>query len=160
MPDRQANRNLKLYDIVEYAGYRWFVINLDKDSATLLACDNVFGSAIYSEGPNTYGGSEARKYLLSNVWPILKAKKARPMPAILPDSPCKDRLYLLSFEEARKLPVRVRRFDKGWWVRSSVYSDSYASFVSYGGMVGVAHSSYEPMAMRPAIQVPRNLLES
>lgn len=160
MPDRQSTRKLKLYDTVEYAGYRWFVIKLDKDSVTLLACDDVFSSAIYSEGPNTYSTSEARKYLLSNVWPVLKAKKVKSVPASLPDSPCKDRLFLLSFDEARKLPDRIRRFDKNWWVRSTVYSDSYASFVSYGGMVGVAHSSYEPMAMRPAIRVPRNLLES
>ena len=42
---------------------------------------------------------------------------------------------LLTIEEARKLPGRLRRYDEWWWLKSPGLCSNYVAFVDNGGFV-------------------------
>ena len=68
---------------------------------------------------------------------------------------------LLSIEEAEKLPLRLRKYNRWWWLRSPGYFSNFATGVSSGGSVdrhGYRVSS-SIVAVRPALII-KNLKSS
>jgi hypothetical protein len=54
---------ISLYDVITYAGYKWFVIEIDNDKVTLRAKNDDFGHRCFDENFFGYEDSAIRKYL-------------------------------------------------------------------------------------------------
>lgn len=67
---------------------------------------------------------------------------------------------LLSTDEARKLPLRLRKYNDWWWLRSRGSYGSHAAFVYTNGLVNDygSFANYDN-AVRPALQL-KNLESS
>lgn len=120
------NSGIKLYDTVRCAGYDWYVIGIEDDVVTLLLkyCD--LSDCKFDPASNDYKTSEIRKHLRYKVLPELQS--ANPIPTRLNDVGCTDKVWLLSVDEAKKLPQEIRNFDDWWWwLRSPGWSDRNGS---------------------------------
>ena len=134
IPSIYIPEDVKLYDVVNCAGYEWFVIDIKGDIVTLLAKID-FGACEFNEKSNDYKNSEIRKYLINRVLPRLES--ANPVPTRLDDVEVTDKVWLLSTDEAEKLSREIREFDDWWyWLRSPGYSSRYdAAYVDNDGVV-------------------------
>ena len=151
---------MKLYDTVKCAGFSWYVIDIKGNEVTLLAKDNFFGYSEFSSGSNDYRTSEIRRYLV-NVSEDLGKKGAPPLLTNLADANCTDQVFLLSIEEVNKLPIKIRKFSKWWWLRSlGIFSNSTA-FVLHDGSVNTFGDNVHNNSgsVRPAIRVPAEILK-
>ena len=154
--ENEETKDIRLYDTVSYAGYDWYVIGLDSGSVTLLVKDNdVFGRCIFDKKSNDYKTSNIRNYLNSTFLSKLESKGANPLPVRLPDVGCTDKVWLLSVDEAEKLPRDIRKFSRVWWLRSRGRRDRNAACVLTFGDVDVYGISVnnDLLAVRPAIKV-------
>ena len=73
-----------------------------------------------------------------------------------------DRIFLLSEEEVKELPVKYLTDDSMWWLRTPSYKRGFAAVVdtSWGSVsvVGKEYVKYRPRDVRPAIYL-ENLAE-
>lgn len=153
------NSDIKLYDTVKCAGYEWFVIKIEGDIASLLAKDDDFGKSRFekkkphcSSTENDYESSEIRNYLNNSVLP--KLQNANPIPTRLDDVGCTDKVWLLSFDEARRLPKKIRQFPRWYWLRSPGSYIDIASLVDNVGNVDWDGGSVSSSgSVRPAMRV-------
>lgn len=62
---------------------------------------------------------------------------------------------LLSVEEAKKVPEKLRKFNSWWWLRSPGCSTDYAACVNSHGYVGEGgeYVYYNDISVRPALQL-------
>ena len=150
------NSDIKLYDVVRCAGYEWYVIDKQGDVVILLAKDADFGECMFDEESNDYKNSEIREYLKNRVFPELQS--ANPIPARLSDVGVTDKVWLLSVNEAKKLPLHVKKFGHFkwiWWLRSP---GRYSNDTAYVDSVGSVHTGGNfvdraSVCVRPAMQV-------
>lgn len=154
--ENEGTRDIKLYDVVNYAGHDWYVIYIDDEDVHLLAKDKVFGRHIFDEKSNDYKASDIREYLNSEILPKLKSRGANPLPIYMSDIGVADRVWLLSVKEAERIPENIRKFGDYWWLRSpsSRYNDCAVCVVldgsvyDYGGYV-----NDDILIVRPAMRV-------
>lgn len=155
--ENEETKDIKLYDVVDYAGHEWYVIGLNGNEVTLLVKDKVFRGRIFDKDSNDYKTSVVRDYINSDILPKLLGKGANPIPTNLPDVGCTDKVWLLSLEEAKNLPVEIRKFPSRWWLRSQGRYDYCAAFVNDRGDKGVrilgSVIDYDRYAVRPAMRV-------
>lgn len=156
-------KDVKLYDIVSYAGHEWFVIRIDGERISLLAKNNDFGVSIFDKETNDYRTSEIRRYLNTSVLNRLTENGAEILETNIPDFGLKDKVWLLSEDETEKLPQEIRKFSNWWWLRSPGRYNYNAA--SVGGAGGVTTNGYyvysDSVSVRPAITVKVNdLLKS
>lgn len=154
-------KEIKLYDVVIYAGYEWFVIEIDNDKVTLLAKNNTFGTCCFDKDSNEYKTSEIRRYI--NTVVLNKLTENGAYLETVPIQDLEDKIFLLSVDEAKKLPTKVRKFKRCWWLRSLGLSSHDSAYVSHDGNVypyGI-YIDFDPISIRPAITVKANdLLKS
>lgn len=147
------NSDIKRYSVVRCAGYEWFVIGIDGDIVTLLAKDADFEIAMSNKRLIDYKTCEVRDYLVSDILP--KLGSVNPIPVRLDDVGCVDKVWLLSIDDAKKLPKKVRRFNRWWWLRSLNHNSNFPAIVAPGGDI----CTYDDMcltvnaAVRPAMRV-------
>ncbi len=146
------HKDIKLYDVVKCCGYDWYVIGIEDGIVTLLAKDDVFGKSVFDRNSGGYRSSEIRKYINNRV--LSKLRNANPIPTELNDFGITDKVWLLSTDEAKKLPENIRRIDDGWWLRSFGYNWNIAACVYDTGRVsaGGCHMSQRG-SVRPAMRV-------
>lgn len=151
--------DIKLYDVVNCAGYDWHVIDIDGDIVTLLAKDNDFGKSIFDEESNDYETSEIRKYINNIVLP--KLQNANPIPTKLRDVKVTDKVWLLSTDEAEELPTNIRKFPRWWWLRSPGYYRYSAAYVYIDASVNSSGCNIDNDSgcVRPAMRVRTEDLE-
>lgn len=151
----ENSSNLKLYDTVSYAGHYWYVIGKRGNEVTLLAAFDDYGRYIFDEESDNYKTSKIRKYLNSTILSELESKGANPIPTNLSDVGCTDNVYLLSVEEAEKLPMNKSKFGKCWWLRSRGLHDISAAFVWPNGGVydSGCYVDNDLNEVRPAMKV-------
>ena len=125
--------DIKLYDVVNCAGYEWYVIDIEDDVVTLLAKNADFGKCAFDRESNKYRTSEIREYLDIRVLP--KVSSANPIPTRLSDIEVTDKVWLLSIDEAEDLPKNIRKVDDWWWLRSPGSRSRDAAYVSKGGSI-------------------------
>ena len=156
-------KEIKLYDVVTYAGFEWFVIRIDSGRISLLAKNNDFGVSIFDKDSNDYRTSEIRRYLNTSVLNTLTENGAEILETNIPDFGLKDKVWLLSEDEAKQLPPKVRTISKWYWLRSSGSFSMYAAHVGFDGSVNTYRNYVfsESGSVRPAITVKVNdLLKS
>lgn len=147
-------------DIVTYAGNAWYVIDQDGEAVTLLSKDG-FGSNMFDIHTNRYAESDIRHHCQNNILKRLKSVRgAKPLKTKLRDVGCEDELFLLSFEEAQRLPESIRQFPCSWWLRSYGGYANHAARVSFTGGVDIVGRNIDcrTYAVRPAMRIPVNEL--
>lgn len=144
---------ISLYDVITYAGYKWFVIKIGNDDVTLLAKNDDFGRLRFDRESSDYQNSEIRKHINSVLVNILTKNGAELETASLQG--LDDKVFLLSIEEAEELPIKIRKFSEWWWLRSCGGHAYYAPYVNFDGGVDNDgyHVDFDYNAVRPAMQV-------
>lgn len=147
---------VKKYDIVRCAGYEWYIINIEGDNITLLAKNNnFFYDEVFSyTGSNEYKTSYVRDCLKGFI-PVLDRCDVHPIPTRLNDVNCTDEVWVLSLDEVKKLPVNIRKFSRGYWLRTPSYnSDSDVAYVyKDGDFTSSGMTIRMPHSIRPAMKV-------
>ena len=128
----------------------------------LFRSDNVFGNHGFNyEASNDYKTSTIRWYLNFDILSKLVSKGANPLPANFPDVGCTDKVWLLSVDEAKRIPRNIRDFrEDDWWLRSRGIRTDYAACVGTYGYVNDhgEYVHYNYVAVRPAIIINKNEL--
>ena len=105
-------------DVVDYAGHEWIVIKVKYPDVTLLAKNSDFGRYPFDLKGRDYASSQIWNYLKDkDWWSDLKPNGAEPEVVRLEDD-SSSFVYLLSEEEARRLPQKAIEFSDTWWLRS------------------------------------------
>lgn len=147
-------------DIV-YAGYIWKIIDIKNNIATLLLDEDIchmdFGM---SRQRYPYIDSKVQKYLLNTLLPELEANGAKPIPTLLYEEECYNKLYLLSYDEAQTVPKSIRKFSGDWWLRTVVdLADDYDEYARTEPLIVSRNGDLDyPVrtkdhAVRPAMRV-------
>lgn len=150
--------------LVTFNDYQWIVIEDNANGAargtiTLLAADMSFGRSVYHETKNDYNQSKIKAYLDRVV--AGTAGEGKPdfskVAGAMRDTEY-GKLYLLSFEEAKKIPIPGRDIKDSWWLRTPgtiPYSDcSWVMGVHNGGFIDMVGSAPElDYGIRPALQL-------
>lgn len=151
-------KEIKLYDVVSYAGYKWFVIKMDQDKVTLLAKNDDFGRLRFDRETSDYPNSEIRKHINSVLAKILTKNGAELETVSLQG--LADKVFLLSKEEAKELPANIKRFDDWWWLRSPGDGSLFAAYIFTDGDINSYGCSvtYDSGSVRPIISIDRDEL--
>ncbi|GEM_PF-7016127 len=132
--------------VVKFNNIDWYIIADDSTAAsagsvTLLAKGNI-GSSKFAESSTDYSSSDVKGYLDNlittgnNFAGVADAIVAVSLSDV---NVTGAKLWLLSTDEAKALPVDVRKGAGNWWLRNAHYDSadhiSYAAGVSYKGIV-------------------------
>lgn len=164
--------DIKLYDVVNYAGFDWYVIGIDSrvrsfsggvidDVVTLLAKNADFGTSPFAKDSNNYNKSYAIGYLGTTVFSKLKQNGAKPLLTKLEGVRLPSRIWLLSTDEAENLPKSVLSFPGWWWLRSPGDEDDSTAIVRRDGFIDINGQYVDAGTgnIRPVIRVDlENLL--
>ena len=150
--------------LVTFNDYQWIVIEDNYNGAargtiTLLAADMSFGRSVYHETKNDYNQSKIKAYLDRVV--AGTAGEGKPdfskVAGAMRDTEY-GKLYLLSYEEAKNIPIPGRDIKDSWWLRTPgtiPYSDcSWVMGVHNGGYIDMVGSDPSlDYGIRPALQL-------
>ena len=146
--------------VVKFNNYNWYIIAdnstaVDAGRVTLLAADTSFGKSKFHDSSNAYSGSTVKSMLdalTAEDEAIASVKDA------IADTKLSDvgidgaKLYLLSGDEANRVPINVRKIDESWWLRSPVNTSRVKSVLDNGEICDDAVVSSESV-VRPALQL-------
>ena len=143
---------IKLYDIVNYAGHDWYIVRLSGDEAVLLAKDPDFGVSKFGGAfCDGYYESRIRKVLNSKILPELQNNGANPLATLLPDRYCRDKVFLPYEKDVIDAPMQVRKFPQMWPILCDPFDDSITCIYP-DGREDITSVTSECM-IRPAIRV-------
>lgn len=143
---RVEDENFKLYDLVKYNGYEWYVIKIDNDNVTLLMKNkldnNTMQSLFDEEDLDTDYDTKFNLDVKNNDWTdsiirqvlnekfidkfnkselnIMKTNNDE-------DKYSNDYIRLLTIREVEKLPKEIRNINEYYWTLSPSHFDSNSS---------------------------------
>lgn len=157
------DKELKLYDIVKYCNYEWYVIKIEEEYVTLMS-KNVIGTCTYSD-------SNSNDFIKSNCIKILNEfeKKLNINDLLLLDRNYdENKIYngfivIPTLREIEQMPMDVRNCNQSYWTMTSSYGVSencsnarvfyvWLDGILYYGGVDVARG------VRPVIKIKRERL--
>ena len=178
------DENFKLYDLVKYNGYEWYIIKIDNDNVTLLMKDKLGSDTMKSLFDEEYLDADYdAKFNLdvkNNDWADSIIRQALNEKFIDrfdknelnimktnydEDKYSDDYIRLLTIREVEKLPEEIRSIDEYYWTLSPSYFSSgnslaYVWLVMPSGSLipwnGVACS----FGVRPVINLKAEYLEN
>lgn len=144
---RVEDENFKLYDLVKYNGYEWYIIKIDNDDVTLLMKDKLDNDTMQSlfdeEDLDTDYDTKFNLDVKNNDWTdsiirqvlnekfidkfnkselnIMKTNNDE-------DKYSNDYIRLLTIREVEKLPKEIRSINEYYWTLSPSYFDSGYSY--------------------------------
>ena len=176
--------SFKLYDLVKYNGYEWYIIRVDNDNVTLLMknkLDNDIMKTLFDEeylndecdvefnsdaSNNDWEDSIIRQALNEkfidefnkNELNIIKTNYDE-------DKYSDDYIRLLTIREAEKLPEEIRTINEYYWTLSpsyfnSNYSNAYVWFVLPSGSLNPWDYVTSSFGVRPVINLKAEYLTS
>ena len=178
------DENFKLYDLVKYNGYEWYIIKIDNDNVTLLMKDKLGSDTMKSLFDEEYLDADYdAKFNLdvkNNDWADSIIRQALNEKFIDrfdknelnimktnydEDKYSDDYIRLLTIREVEKLPEEIRSIDEYYWTLSpsSFYSDSsnaYVWAVMPSGSLRPWHSVTNSLGVRPVINLKAEYLEN
>lgn len=178
------DENFKLYDLVKYNSYEWYVIKIDNDNVTLLMKDKLDNDTMQSLFDEEYLDTDYNaKFNLdvkNNDWAdsiirqtlnekfINKFNKSElniMKTNYDEDKYSNDYIRLLTIREAEKLPREIRGIDEYYWTLSpsnfdSNYSRAYVWYVMPSGSLTPWHSVAISNGVRPVINLKAEYLEN
>ena len=141
------DENFKLYDLVKYNGYEWYIIKIDNDNVTLLMknkLDNDTMQSLFDEEyldddydvkfnldvkNNDWADSIIRQTLNEKFINKFNKNELNIMKTNYDEDKCSnDYIRLLTIREARKLPEKIRSINEYYWTLSPSYFYSNYSF--------------------------------
>ena len=178
------DENFKLYDLVKYNSYEWYVIKIDNDDVTLLMknkLDNDTMKSLFDEeylndsydakfnldaSNNDWADSIIRQSLNEkfidefnkNELSIMKTNYDE-------DKYSDDYIRLLTIREAEKLPGEIRGIDEYYWTLSPSNFDSncsiaYVWYVASSGSLSPWSHVTASFGIRPVINLKAEYLTS
>ena len=178
------DENFKLYDLVEYNGYEWYVIKIDNDDVTLLMKNKLDSDTIKSlfdeeylsdsyyakfnldASNNDWADSIIRQTLNEKFIDEFNKNELNIMKTNYDeDKYSNDYIRLLTIREAEKLPEEIRNINEYYWTLSPshFYSDSSVAsvwFVMPSGGLGPWNSVTSSLGVRPVINLKAEYLTS
>ena len=174
---RRINENVPPDDIVRfgdiaYAGRLWTILDIRNDIVTLLLSDRL--ERMDFRPLTEYRDSNLRRYLLNEFLPDLESEGADIIPTRIENYPSKsesltDKVYLLSAEEADKLPKNIRTIGDSWWLRTITWEedDPWSDYIHMEPWIINRYGEFdftprhiEDALVRPAIRVRIEDLQS
>ncbi len=131
---------------VNFNGKPWYIIEdnstaLNAGTVTLLAADESFDKSKFYNSINKYSISTIKNTLenmttgdgpFTKVANAIKTVKVKGSDS---DDEVDAKLYLLSVDEAEKVPQNVRKFTAWWWLRSPAQVANCARYVNRDGKI-------------------------
>ena len=178
------DENFKLYDLVKFNGYEWYVIKIDNDNVTLLTknkLDNDTMQSLFSKeyfddecgvkfNPdatnNDWTDSIIRQALNEKFIDKFDKNELNIMKTNYDEDKCSnDYIRLLTIREVEKLPREIRGIDEYYWTLSpsyfdSSYSDAFVWFVMPSGSLFPWYHVTYSFGVRPVINLKAEYLEN
>lgn len=178
------DENFKLYDLVKYNGYEWYIIKIDNDNVTLLMKDKLGSDTMKSlfdeeyldddydvkfnldVKNNDWADSIIRQTLNEKFIDEFNKNELNIMKTNYDeDKYSDDYIRLLTIRETEKLPKGIKNIDEYYWMLSPSYFNSDDSIASVWGVLpsggllywgGVTYS----FGARPVINLKAEYLEN
>ena len=178
------DENFKLYDLVKYNGYEWYIIKIDNDNVTLLMKDKLGSDTMKSLFDEEYLDADYNaKFNLdvkNNDWADSIIRQALNEKFIDrfdknelnimktnydEDKYSDDYIRLLTIREVEKLPEEIRSIDEYYWTLSpsnfnSYYSNAYVWYVMSSGSLDPWSNVANSFGVRPVINLKTEYLEN
>ncbi len=157
------DKELKLYDIVNYCNHEWYVIKIENDEVTLMSKD-VIGTCTYSDyNNNDFTESNCIK-LLSSFLAELNLYELKDMKINYDENKFyKSLIRIPTLREIEAMPMNVRECGDAYWTMTSSYGVSedsdYASVfrVNSYGYLG-SNDVNGAFGVRPVIKIKESCL--
>lgn len=132
-------KELKLYDVVKYCNYEWYVIKIENDEVTLMS-KNVIGTCTYSaNNSNDFAESNCLK-ILNDFIDNLRLSDLIIMDTNYDeDKQINSLIRIPTLREIEAMPMSVRECGDAYWTMTSSYGvseDSDYAFVFFVGSNG------------------------
>lgn len=180
----EDEENFKLYDLVKYNGYEWYIIKIDNDNVTLLMknkLDNDTMQSLFDEEyldddydvkfnldvkNNDWADSIIRQTLNEKFIDEFNKNELNIMKTNYDeDKYSDDYIRLLTIRETEKLPKGIRSIDEYYWMLSPSYFNSYSSIANVwivmpSGSLSPGYSVTYSIGVRPVINLKAEYLEN
>ena len=157
------DKELKLYDIVNYCNHEWYVIKIENDEVTLMSKD-VIGTCTYSDyNNNDFTESNCIK-LLSSFLAELNLYELEDMKINYDENKfCNSLIRIPTLREIEAMPMNVRKCGDAYWTMTSSYGVSEDSDYAFVFRVySSGNLNYDGVdstnGVRPVIKVRRESL--
>ena len=157
------DKELKLYDIVNYCNHEWYVIKIENDEVTLMSKD-VIGTCTYSDyNNNDFTESNCIK-LLSSFLAELNLYELEDMKINYDENKFyKSLIRIPTLREIEAMPMSIRKCEDAYWTMTASYGvseDCSTASVFRVYSDGLLYSSNVNNArgVRPVIKVRRGSL--
>ena len=159
----KPEKELKLYDVVNYCNHEWYVIKIENDEVTLMS-KNVIGTCTYSNNnSNDWKDSNVINKCLELFDEIQSDDLISMKTNYDEDKYSCDLVRIPTLREIEAMPMDVRKCSDAYWTMTASYGvseDSNYAYVftvnSYGYLRG--NSVNGTSSVRPVIKIRRESL--
>lgn len=135
----KISKEIKLHDLVNYAGYEWYVIKLEDGKATLMMKDTLKEMTYSDDNSNDWVKSNVRNYLIKKF--LNNFDELIEMNTNYDENKFSvDMVRIPTLRDIESLPMNIRKSDNWYWTMTSSYSVSEDCSNAY--VFAVASSGY------------------
>lgn len=157
------DKELKLYDVVKYCNYEWYVIKIEEEYVTLMS-KNIIGTCAYSDNNNNdFAESNCIKLLNEftdqlNIYDLVNMSTNYDE-----DKQINSLIRIPTLREIETMPMPIRACGSAYWTMTASYgvsedSDYAVVFYVYSdGRLGNGRVNYE-YGVRPVIKLKTDKL--
>lgn len=160
---KNIDKELKLYDTVNYCNHEWYVIKIEEDVITLMS-KNIVGTCTYSD-------NNSNDFVESNCIKLLNEfmKKLNENDLMLTKTNYDENKFTNSIiriptlREIEMLPMSIRKCDNAYWTMTSSYgvsedcSRALVFRVYSNGQLGHGYVN-DTIGVRPLIKIKKDCL--
>lgn len=158
------DKELKLYDVVNYCNHEWYIIKIENDKVTLMS-KNVIGTCGYSDN-NSNDFTESNCIKLLNEF--MKKININDL-AVLDRNYDEGKFYtgligIPTLREIEAMPMNVRDCGDAYWTMTASYgvSENYSYalvfIVNRNGYLNSIYVTWPGYGVRPVIKIKRERL--
>ena len=158
------DKELKLYDIVNYCNHEWYVIKIENDEVTLMSKD-VIGTCTYSDNNNNDFAESNCIKLLNEFMKKININDL----AVLDRNYDEGKFYtglvgIPTLREVEAMPMDVRACGNAYWTMTASYGVSEDSdyarvfHVNSTGYLGYRSVDWTVPGVRPVIKIKESCL--
>lgn len=157
------DKELKLYDIVNYCNHEWYVIKIENDEVTLMSKD-VIGTCTYSDNNNNDFAESNCIKLLNEFMKKININDL----AVLDRNYDEGKFYtglvgIPTLREIEQMPMNIRECGDAYWTMTSSYgvsedSDYACVFNVYSTGFLIWNYVHDSFGVRPVIKIRKDSL--
>lgn len=160
---KNIDKELKLYDVVNYCNHDWYVIKIEEEYVTLMS-KNAIGTCAYNNNnSNDWKDSNCIK-LLNEFMSKLNADDLMLMKVNYDEDKFTNSIIRIpTLREIENMPMSVRECGQSYWTMTSSYrvsedcGNAYVFAVWSGGDLGYDYVDYT-YGVRPLIKIKKDCL--